>query len=284
MCEQTSNPSFHREQPRQLWDRLAAGWEKWWPVQERGLQQVSNCLVDLAGICPGYRVLDIGTGIGEPALTVSRKVGPEGSVVASDLAPQMLAIARKCAGALGLTNLEFREMAAEALDFPENSFDAILARFSLMFLSDINAVLASILRMLAPDGKFAASVWDGAWKVPIINLAFDLAKKMLRLPEKSGPPVVFSLAAGNLEKALTQAGFRQIQAETLECSMEFASAEELTQFLGEVNAPLVDLLAGQPAALLTEYWQALTEAARQFARADGGITIPAKAICAVGQR
>lgn len=285
MSEQAITPSPHREKPRQLWDRLAAGWEKWWPIQERGLQQVSDCLLDLAGIRPGYRVLDIGTGIGEPALTVSLRVGLEGSVVATDLAPQMLAIARKRAAALGLTNLEFREMAAEALDFPENSFDAILARFSLMFLSDINTTLAMILRLLAPHGKFAASVWDGAGKLPIVSLAFNLAKKMLRLPEKSAKtPVVFSLAAGNLEKALSQAGFSQIQPEILECSLEFASTEEVTQFLGEVNAPLIDLLDGQPAELLAEYWQALTEAARQFARLDGGITIPATAICAVGQR
>jgi enediyne biosynthesis protein CalE5 len=78
----------------------------------------------------------------------------------------MLAIARRRAAALKLENLEFEEMAAETLDFPENSFDTILARFSLMFLADVEATLGKILRMLVPNGKFACSVWDAAWKVP----------------------------------------------------------------------------------------------------------------------
>ncbi len=185
MNAQTGNPSPYRTPTRQLWDRLAAGWEKWWPSQEHGGQAVSGCLADLAAIRPGDRVLDIGTGVGEPAITASLRAGPGGQVVATDLSPQMLAVARRRAAALGLTNLEFREMAAETLNFPEGSFDAILARFSLMFVSDLHDTLATILKMLTPRGKFAAAVWDGAWKVPIISLAFDLAKKMLRLPENT---------------------------------------------------------------------------------------------------
>ncbi|MFZ5451430.1 MAG: class I SAM-dependent methyltransferase [Thermodesulfobacteriota bacterium] len=285
MQEQALDPSHDSEKQRQLWDSLAAGWEKWWPIQERGLQQVSDCLVDLAEIRPGYRVLDIGTGVGEPALTASLRVGPEGQVIATDLSPQMLAIAGKRAAALELQNLEFREMAAEALNFPESCFDAILARFSLMFLSDIDAALARILRMLVSNGKFASAVWDASWKVPIFNLAFDLAKRMFQQSSKTAGTVsVFSLAEGILEKALTQAGFSNIQTKVLEGSMEFASVGALTQFLGEVNAPLAGLLADQPAALQAAYWQALAEAAQKFARTDGSIDIPTKAICVVGQR
>jgi hypothetical protein len=75
--------------------------------------------------------------------------------------------------------------------------------------------------------------------------------------------IVVTLAEGGLEKALTQAGFTHIQTEVLECSVDFSSVEELTQFLREVNAPLVGLLADQPAKLQAEYWRRLTEA-------DGG--------------
>jgi ubiquinone/menaquinone biosynthesis C-methylase UbiE len=285
MQAKSINPAHYRAKQRQLWDSLAAGWEKWWEIQERGLQQVSDRLVDLAEIRPGYRVLDIGTGVGEPALTASRRVGTKGLVVATDLSPQMLAVARRRAATLGLKNLEFREMAAEALDFPPNSFDAILARFSLMFLSDIAAALAKILGMLAPHGKFAASVWEASWKVPIISLTFDLARKILRLPEEApGTPMAFSLADGILEKALIQAGFVKIHVEVLEGAMEFASVAALTHFLADVNAPLVDLLADRTAALQAEYWQALAKAAGQYAREDGSINIPAKSICVVGQR
>jgi ubiquinone/menaquinone biosynthesis C-methylase UbiE len=80
----------------------------------------------LAAIQPGYRILDIATGIGEPAVTAVRKVSPTGQVVATDLSPQMLAIGKERAAELGPTNIEFHEMDADALDFPENSFHAVL--------------------------------------------------------------------------------------------------------------------------------------------------------------
>jgi ubiquinone/menaquinone biosynthesis C-methylase UbiE len=285
MNKQAINLSHDKAKQQQLWNHLATGWEKWWPVQERGLQHISDCLLDLAKIRPGDRVLDIGTGIGEPALNASLRVGSEGYVVATDLAPQMLAIARKRAAALGLKNLEFREMDTEALDFPDSSFDAILSRFSLMFLSDVDATLAKILRMLVAHGKFASSVWDAARKVPIINLAFDLAKGMFGQPSKTaGTTMVFSLAEGILEKALAQAGFSNIQTKVLEGSLEFASVGALTQFLGEVNVSLIGTLAQQPAERQAEYWQMLAQEVQKFARPDGSINFTHRAICVVGQR
>jgi ubiquinone/menaquinone biosynthesis C-methylase UbiE len=67
-------------------------------------------LVELAEIKPGSRVLDIATGIGEPAITPAKQVGKSGQVLASDLSPQMLSIARQRAASLGLQNVvEFKE-------------------------------------------------------------------------------------------------------------------------------------------------------------------------------
>lgn len=72
--------------------------------------------------------MDIGTSIGKPAITASRRVGPAGQVVAIDQSPQMLAIAEERATAQGLRNLEFLVIDAEASDFSEGSFDSILCR------------------------------------------------------------------------------------------------------------------------------------------------------------
>jgi ubiquinone/menaquinone biosynthesis C-methylase UbiE len=69
---------------------------------ERAAQQVSNMLVELAEIKPGQRVLDVATGIGEPAITASKivgAVGDDGHVVAIDISSQMLEIAKERAGA-----------------------------------------------------------------------------------------------------------------------------------------------------------------------------------------
>ncbi len=285
MSAQSFDPVLYRAGQRQLWDSLAAGWDKWWPTQEQALQCVSNRLLDLAEIQFGDRVLDIGTGIGQPAITAGLRVGSGGQVVATDLSPQMLAIAQKRATVLGLKNLEFRVMDAGTMDFPEGAFDAILSRFSLMFLTNLVDVLVRIRMILVPRGKFAASVWDVAPKNPMLSLAYDLAQKMFQLPPPpTGTPNIFDLAEGILEKVLLKAGFTNVYTEELSCTSSLPSAEVLTQFLRDVNAPLVGMLASQPAQRQAEYWQVLIAALQEYTASDGSIHIPGTAICAVGQR
>jgi ubiquinone/menaquinone biosynthesis C-methylase UbiE len=82
------------------------------------LGPLSERLLELAEVGPGDRVLDIATGIGEPAVTTARRVGPEGRVLATDIAPGMLEIGRERAAELGLDNVEFWEADAEALELP----------------------------------------------------------------------------------------------------------------------------------------------------------------------
>jgi len=105
----TFNPDEFKAQQRQMWNNAAAGWQTWWETIERGAQKVSDKIVQLAEIKPGDRVLDIATGIGEPAVTAAKKVLPNGNVIAIDISPQMLAIARTRAKPLGLDSImEFR--------------------------------------------------------------------------------------------------------------------------------------------------------------------------------
>ena len=104
-----TDAEHYRDRQRQEWDRVAAGWEKWWRTIEDGAQHVNVRLVDLAGVAPSKRVLDIATGIGEPALSAASRVGSAGRVVATDISKQMLDIARIRASTAGVTNVEFLE-------------------------------------------------------------------------------------------------------------------------------------------------------------------------------
>src|SRR5687767_15932875 len=111
-----------KAQQRQLWDNAAAGWQTWWETIERGAQKVSDKNVELAEIQPGDKVLDIATGIGEPAVTAAKIVMPDGKVVATDISPKMLQIARTRATSLGLNGImEFRESDGEKIDLPEQT-------------------------------------------------------------------------------------------------------------------------------------------------------------------
>ncbi|MGC2491929.1 SAM-dependent methyltransferase, partial [Candidatus Binatus sp.] len=93
-------------QQKAAWNDSAEGWKRWWPTFERAAQTVNDRLVELAGVRAGNRVLDIATGSGEPALTAARAVGQSGRVVAVDMSPGMLAIARERIDAAGLTNVD----------------------------------------------------------------------------------------------------------------------------------------------------------------------------------
>jgi ubiquinone/menaquinone biosynthesis C-methylase UbiE len=68
MSTQPNDATRREEGQRQQWASVAAGWKKWWRSIERGGQYVSKRMLELAEIKPGQRVLDIATGIGEPAL------------------------------------------------------------------------------------------------------------------------------------------------------------------------------------------------------------------------
>jgi ubiquinone/menaquinone biosynthesis C-methylase UbiE len=63
----------YKEAECQSWNSVAAGWQKWWKTIERSAIKVSIRLIELAEIKPGSRVLDIATGIGEPALPLQTK-------------------------------------------------------------------------------------------------------------------------------------------------------------------------------------------------------------------
>ena len=95
----TFDPVLYKNKQRQQWNQVAVGWRRWWPLFERGAQGASEQLVEMAQLQPGQRVLDIATGVGEPALTAARRVGPTGQVIATDQAQQMLTIAQKNAPA-----------------------------------------------------------------------------------------------------------------------------------------------------------------------------------------
>ena len=116
------SPAF-KEAQRSDWQQAAPGWRRWYDVLEAevGGQVVSQKLVELADLEPGDTVLDVATGYGEPALTAARAVLPGGRVMATDIAPNLLAFGRERARRAGLDNVEFRESDAETLEFPDET-------------------------------------------------------------------------------------------------------------------------------------------------------------------
>lgn len=276
----------YKEGQRQQWDSVAAGWKKWWRAIESGAQHVSKRMLELAEVKPGQRVLDIATGIGEPALLATGLVGATGSVVATDISPQMLDIARERANTLGLTNVQFMESGVEGLDFPDGSFDAVLCRWGVTSLPNPSNTLAKIRRMLAPGGSFATAVWEeGPKGRPMASIAADVAREIFDLP--SAPPEAPSLstsAKNALEKEMIHAGFSDVRVEEMTLTLELPSAEDCTQYLMDVSPEFSALFSDKSSGQREEYRQRLAEKLRPYVMVDGSVRLPNLTICAVGRR
>jgi enediyne biosynthesis protein CalE5 len=283
---QPFNAEQFKAQQRQMWDNAAAGWQAWWENIERGAQKVSDKLVEMAEINPGDKVLDIATGIGEPAVTAARQVKPNGKVVATDISSQMIAIAKSRARSLGLDSImEFRVGDAEKLDLPKSSFNAVLSRWGLMFLPNLTSALSATRQLLVPGGRLAAAVWSTPAKVPMIDVAMSTVRKQTNAPPP--PPGTlgpFSLADPEaLKRSFTQAGFKDVRVESFLITFAFDSAETYTRFQQQVTAPIQAMLANQTEEKRKQVLDAVTDAVSRYADSHGRVNIDNEVICIVGK-
>ena len=127
--------------------------------QSRMYAGITRSLFREAGIGPGMKVLDVGSGAGDVAFIASELVGAEGEVIGIDINPQPLVGARERADAAGLTNVRFISGDPMEVDLP-GSFDAIVGRLVLIYMPDIPAALRRFKSLLRPDGILAFTDTD----------------------------------------------------------------------------------------------------------------------------
>ena len=121
-----------------------------------------------AGIGPGQRVLDIGSGVGDVAMLVARVVGPSGEVVAIERDPKSIAKARARVTEAGFHNVRFNELNVDEI-LDEKPFDAAVGRFILMYLPDPVAALRSISQVVRSGGMFVFQ--EPCWVPVLAHLA-----------------------------------------------------------------------------------------------------------------
>src|SRR3989338_310015 len=230
---------------RQDWNRVAPAWEKWDEKLSRNMSFVNHRLIADARLRPGYRVLDLGCGTGYPAILAAQAVESQGSVVGLDLSEEMLAVARRKAKFLGLSNVKFQAEDATTLPFETASFDSVISRFCLMFLPEIPLTVSEISRVLKPGGYFAAAVWSSPDKNPYIRIPMDVIKKFVEIPVPApDQPGIFRLAReGDLLGIAAKSGLTKIADEDVRGESFFDSSDEYFESLMEMAAPLQPLFA-----------------------------------------
>jgi ubiquinone/menaquinone biosynthesis C-methylase UbiE len=274
------DPIAFKQKVRQEWSDAAAGWRKWHHVVEGkdGGQRHSAILLELARVRPGWSVLDVGGGYGEPCLTAARIVGPKGRAVCTDISPALLAFARERAEQAGL-DVELIEQDAEQLDFVNESFDAIVSRAALMFLPDVAGTLARLRSFLKPGGRFAASVWGEKSKVEFALAGSVITGELALPPPPPGLPGVFALAdEQRLATLVREAGFHDVETGTVQVIFETETAAQFTAFIRDVAPPFSVLLKDQTPEARERIWEKVTNAYARCADASGRVRTRNEAI------
>ncbi len=193
--------------------------------------RLGSRLVEQVPLEPGARVLDVATGNGAVLLAVARRLGSDGQVTGVDLSAGMLQEAERAAKADGLVNVELRKMDAEHLEFPDQTFDAVLCAHALFLFPNQEAALREMHRVTKPGGYIGVSVFGNtppaftpAWTV----LARQLVEYRASLP-LSDPLAYYT--PHEIDSLLQLCGFRGVRAVSETAEIIYARGEEWWDFL-----------------------------------------------------
>ncbi len=190
------------------WTESAPYWEKNRKTIALMFSPITQALLEAARITRGQSVLDVATGPGEPALSMVDSVGSDGHVVGIDMVPSMVEAARREAERRKLHNVRFDVASAGGLPFSDDTFEAVVSRFGVMFFpSPLNGI-REMLRVLKPDKTVAMAVWHSAGRNPFHNTLSQIVSRYIESPPPApDAPDTFRFAApGKLLDIIIQAG------------------------------------------------------------------------------
>ena len=235
---------LHELAVEQPWSstELVGRWRQGAARRARALGPATERMLDLAGLRPGQRVLDLAAGTGDQTLLAAKRVLPGGSVLAVDISASMLEGAQEAAREAGLKNVETLVSDGSQLELPPASFDVGICRLGLMFMPDLQRALLGVKSALKPNASFVALVWSAHERNPSMGIPIEVVREQRGLPSPPPPMLqAFSMGApGTLERALEQAGFRNVHVEAVD--VEMAALTAVVELLGQLpdtdRAPL----------------------------------------------
>jgi ubiquinone/menaquinone biosynthesis C-methylase UbiE len=211
---------LQRRIQRYGWDLAADDYETLW---QRQLAPAQSAMLEAMALQRGERVLDVACGTGLVTLGAARAVGATGRVVGVDISGQMLEAAEDARAEQGASNVDFARMDAEALQFGDGSFDAVLCSFGLMYVPDPEQSIREMLRVLRPGGRIALSVWGKRENCGWAAL-FDIVQQEVN---SEVCPMFFRLGqSGALERACDTACLVAFEQRAMTVMLDYADAQE----------------------------------------------------------
>lgn len=199
------------EDVRSFWRAKAADWTDQADVMAAQADKYNRPLVDAADIRPGHAVLDLASGAGEPAFTARAATGDAGTVVATDLVPEMMAGLNARNHDQGLLPLA-ADM--QRLPFKSHAFDRALCRFGIMFVPDPGAAMTDVARVLKPGGRAAFMVWGPRAEQTLFSTLSAAVADVYGIEPDHHHFQIFRFGArGSLASVFESAGFSAVTEE-----------------------------------------------------------------------
>jgi SAM-dependent methyltransferase len=232
-------------------------------------------LLMAAGVRRNARVLDVASGPGYVAAAAAEQGA---SVVGVDFSPEMVARAART-----FPGIEFAEGDAEALAFPDASFDAVTINFGVLHLERPDAAIAEARRVLKPGGRCAFTVWA----TPDISVGFGIVLKAIEthgrmdVPLPAGPPFFRFADAAESTRSMQAAGLAEPRVETVALVWKLTAGGALFEAFLHGAVRTAALLRAQTPEAIEKIRQAITEGAERYRKGDT-IALPMAAVLSSG--
>lgn len=235
--------------PREAWDAIADGYDRYVAPQEVDLASEALRLV---GLEPGQRFLDVAAGTGGLSLPAAR-LGAQ--VLATDWSPAMIERFQARVRQEGLSRAEGRVMDCHALDLPDDSFDVTGSQFGVMLVPDQPRALREMVRVTRPGGRVLVIAYGSPAELEFLQIFIGaltaVAPGFPGLPDDP-PPLEFQVSDPDvLRRRLTEAGLKDVRVERMAERPAFASGQEMWDWVLYGNP-----IPGMLVADLTESQQA----------------------------
>jgi SAM-dependent methyltransferase len=268
----------YREESRRRWAATAAGWEQRADWLRKATMPVSAWMIDAIRPQAGHALLELSAGPGDTGFLAAELIQPGGTLVTSDVVPEMLSVAQRRAEAQGVRNVRFRQIDAEVIDQPAASIDGVLCRWGYMLMADGEAALRETRRILRQGGRVALAAWtspnDNPWSaIP----ASELVSRGLTEPPDPAQPGQFAWATeGAVVEQLEAAGFVDHEVAAVAFTLPYTSVDDWWEATSALSMSFGTTAAGLDAATRETIKAALAERAAEWMARDGSLAMPAR--------
>jgi ubiquinone/menaquinone biosynthesis C-methylase UbiE len=262
--------------------RRISALRKWHAFLAAATQQATALMVHSLPQRSPIQVLDLACGAGEPALSIAAAVAPDGEVTATDLSAAILAVAQENARRADRANIRFGEAVAEALPFPDASFDAVTCRFGVMFFSDPDRAFREIRRVLRPGGRAIFAAW-ALGDQPYFAATIEIVRRFAGLTEPRESLDIYRFGRPELlAQPLRRTGLADATAEIRPIELSWPGPpEQVWQYFRETSTNHGPLLEAMPLELQERARAEALAALKQYVRGDT-VHMPSAIILATG--